>query len=485
MDNPTFLTLIRELASLPRETEWLEFKHNNSDPADIGEYISAISNSAALHGRPRGYVIWGVKDGTHDLVGTSFRPHEAKVSSQELENWLVGSLYPQAHFKIYEGSDGGRHFVAFEIAAAAHTPVRFKDFEYVRVGTYKKKLRDHPEIERKLWSVFQNKAFEDDIALDRATSEQVLQLLDYPEYFRLTQQPLPENRSAIIAKFEAERLILRGRDDRFEITNLGAILFARQLGNFGRVARKALRVIIYKGANRIETIKEQNGSSGYAIGFEGAIRYINDQLPQNEQIGQALRREVRMYPELAVRELVANALIHQDLTITGAGPTVEVFADRMEITNPGVPLIDPLRFIDEPPRSRNETLASLMRRMAMCEERGSGIDKVISSIEEYQLPAPDFRVTQQSTVAILLGPRDFAAMDRPDRVRACYQHACLWYVSGKRITNASLRQRLGIKVTNYPVASRVLRDAQDAKLIKPYAPNGEAKKDISYVPYWA
>ena len=76
----------------------------------------------------------------------------------------------------------------------------------------------------------------------------------------------------------------------------------------------------YRGENRVDTLKEQPGGKGYAVGFEGAIRYINDQLPQNEQIGEAFRKTVRMYPELAVRELVANALVHQDFTITGAGP---------------------------------------------------------------------------------------------------------------------------------------------------------------------
>ncbi len=470
---------------MPKETEWLEFKHNNENPQEIGEYISAIANSAALLCRQSGYIIWGVDDKTHQLLGTTFKPLDAKVQSQELENWLIGHLHPQVHFKILETDESDSHFVVIEISAAAHTPVRFGDNEFIRVGTYKKKLRDHPEIERKLWAAFQNKAFEDDIAFANAKSEKVLQLLDYPDFFRLTNHPLPDNRSAIIERLLSERLIIERGDDLYDITNLGAILFARQLDTFGRLSRKGLRVIIYKGDNRIETVKEQPGGKGYAVGFQGAIRYINDQLPQNEQIGQALRREVRMYPELAIRELVANALIHQDLTLSGTGPTVEIFSDRMEITNPGVPLIDTLRFIDEPPRSRNETLASLMRRMAICEERGSGIDKVIAGIETYQLPAPDFRVTQQSTIAVLLGPRDFSKMDRGDRIRACYQHACLWFVSGKRISNASLRTRFGIKEQNYPQASRVLRDTVDAKLIKPYSSSSESKKDVSYVPYWA
>jgi ATP-dependent DNA helicase RecG len=157
----------------------------------------------------------------------------------------------------------------------------------------------------------------------------------------------------------------------------------------------------------------------------------------------------------------------------------------MEITNPGVPLIEILRFIDEPPRSRNETLASFMRRMAVCEERGSGIDKVIFNVEVFQLPAPDFRITGDSTVTVLYGPRKFSQMNRDERVRACYQHACLQYVSGKRMTNASLRKRLGIDDANYPQASRIISDAMDDKLLKPHGGSIESKKYASYVPFWA
>lgn len=192
-----------------------------------------------------------------------------------------------------------------------------------------------------------------------------------------------------------------------------------------------------------------------------------------------------MYPEIAIRELVANALIHQDFNITGAGPMVEIFVDRREITNPGVPLIDTLRFIDEPPPSRNEVLAALMRRMAICEERGSGIDKVISSVKTFQLPAPHFRVAPSSTVAILLGPRKFAQMNKDERIRACYQHACLQHVSGQRMSNASLRKRLGIKDSNYPQASRIIKDTIEVGLIKPHAEGSGSKRDASYVPFWS
>lgn len=477
--------LLNALVGLPRETEWLEFKHNNAAPDDIGEYISAIANAATLHGQDRGYIVWGVEDGTRALLGTTFEPREMKIGNEELENWLSTQLAPRIHFEIHEADIAGKHFAVIQVPAANHTPVRFKEFDYIRVGTYKKKLRDYPEKERAIWLKFATSDFESGIALASATSDQVLSLIDYPNYFRMMGQPLPDNRAAILERLKAERIIKHKDDDHFDITNLGALLFARSLGEFGSLSRKALRVVIYRGENRVETVKEQPGGKGYAVGFEGAIRYINDQLPENEQIGQALRREVPMFPKLAIRELVANALIHQDFSVTGAGPIVEIFSNRMEVTNPGKPLIDTLRFIDEPPRSRNESLASIMRRLSVCEERGSGIDKVISQVELYQLPPPDFRATDGSTVTVLYGPREFAKMDRTERIRACYQHACLWFVSGKRMTNASLRQRLGIKDSNYPVASRVLRDTLDAELIKAHASGSESKKDASYVPFWA
>ena len=479
-----FEELVRSVTRLGREAEWVEFKRDNADPQQTGENISAVSNAAALHHKSSGYIVWGIDDESHAIVGTGFVPRQEKKGNQELENWLVTQLEPRIDVKIHEGHVGGHHMVVFEVEPAFSTPVRFRGTEYIRVGTYTKKLADHPEKERLLWAIFSATPFEEGLAATDVTSDDVLELIDYPEYFRLMEQPLPADRSAILSRLEAERTICRRSGDRYDITNVGGILFARTLPKLNRLARKALRVIIYRGDNRVETLKEQTGTKGYAVGFEGAVGYINDQLPQNEQIEQALRRSVRMYPEIAIRELVANALIHQDFNIRGSGPMVEIFGDRMEISNPGPPLIDPLRFIDEPPRSRNEALAALMRRMNICEERGSGIDKVVFHTEAFQLPAPDFRVAGESTVSVLYGPRSFSEMDRTERIRACYQHACLLHVSGKRMTNASLRKRLGVEDRNYPMISRVIKDTIDCGLIRRHG-GGESRRDASYVPFWA
>jgi predicted HTH transcriptional regulator len=208
------------------------------------------------------------------------------------------------------------------------------------------------------------------------------------------------------------------------------------------------------------------------------------QLPQNEVIEDALRKEVKLVPEIAIRELVANALIHQDFRITGASMMVEIYSNRVEISNPGEPIVPVERFIDGY-QSRNERLADLMRRMRICEEKSSGIDKVVQAAEIYQLPAPDFRTTHRRTVVVIFGPKDFEAMDRDDRVRACYQHCALKWVMGERMTNQSLRERFHQPESKSAIISQIISAAIEAKAIKPDEKVGGSRKYARYLPFWA
>jgi len=192
-----------------------------------------------------------------------------------------------------------------------------------------------------------------------------------------------------------------------------------------------------------------------------------------------------MFPRQAIRELVANALIHQDMTITGAGPLVEMFTDRLEITNPGQPLVQPERFLDFPPRSRNEAFAALMRRMRLCEEKGSGIDKVVHLAEVYQLPAPDFRTSETRTIVILFAHQDFAEMSKSDRIRACYQHCALKYVSNERMSNQSLRERFKLPESKAATASQVIGATKDAGLVKADESDTTSTRYARYLPFWA
>ncbi|MBK1644461.1 transcriptional regulator [Thiocapsa imhoffii] len=478
------LGILTELRKLPRETEWVEFKHNNADPEGIGEYLSALANAAALSGKVLAWLAWGIDDTTHDIIGTTFDPTTAKVGNEELESWLLRLLSPKINFRFYTFQAEDNPVVLLEIGAAFRHPVQFKGAEFIRIGSYKKKLKEFPEKERELWRVFDRTPFEKEIAADNIAAEEVLRLLDYPAYFDLLSLPLPEGRDGILAALATDDMIARGSGGNWNVTNLGAVLFAKRLADFRTLTRKAVRVVLYKGESRVETVREQEGSKGYAAGFEGLIGFVTNLLPSNEVIGQALRKQVPMFPELAIRELVANAVIHQDFHLAGTGPLVEIFGNRMEITNPGLPLVQTDRFLDSLPRSRNEALASFMRRIGVCEERGSGVDKVVFQTELYQLPAPIFEITDEHTRAVLFAHREFRDMDKADRIRACYLHACLRYVQRDYMTNTTLRERFGIDEKNSSMVSRIIKDSIEAGLICCHddTVGSRARK---YLPRWA
>jgi predicted HTH transcriptional regulator len=417
--------LLHQLRQLPSETELVEFKKNKCAPDEIGENISALANSAALLDADFAYIAWGVENSTHRIVGTVFAPSAEKVGNENLENWLSHLLSPRINFSFHKFEAEGQPVVLLKIPRAFPYPVQWKGQVYIRVGSYTKKLKDFPAKEQQLWRMLDRRTFETMVAIEHATDDDVLRLIDYPKFFDLIKIPLPPNKDQILTSLEQYGLLGRSEAGSWNVMNLGAILFAKKLDAFPNLARKAVRVISYKQGGRITGQTEQVENSGYASGFENLIGHITALVPPNEIMGKALRRTLPMYPTLAVRELVANALIHQDFSVTGAGPTIEIFADRMEITNPGASLVDPDRLLDSAPRSRNEKLAALMRKLGICEERGSGIDKVVFEIEYYQLPPALFELKGDATAATLFAYQPLSKMEKGARIRACYQHACL------------------------------------------------------------
>lgn len=475
--------LLKRLAKEPQETEWLEFKANFHSEKEIGERISALSNSACLKNKNFGYLVFGVEDTTHRVIGTTFKAKAHKKGQEELEHWLLNRLRPRIDIEVFEfDTEDNKHISLYKIPAASNSPTEFINISYIRVGSYTKKLGDYPLKASKLWKSFSKHSFEREIALKNTSTAAIIDLLDTSTYFDLIKSPYPTTQERVIEKFESEKFILK-TSKGYNITNLGAILFAKDLNKFEILKRKAIRVIVYKGKNRIETIREQIGRRGYAVGFVGLINWVNGQLPANEEIGKALRKETRMYPEIAIREIIANALIHQDFHEKGF-PIIEIFSDRVEITNTGLPIISTDRFIDEY-QSRNEQLADIMRRMGICEEKGSGFDKVVFYNELYQLPAVNILKQEQHTKVILYSYLPLNKMDKKDKIRACYQHACLKYVSNDIMTNETLRARFEIDDRNSAIASRIIRDTIVAGYIKKEDPTSKSRKHIKYLPFWA
>ena len=313
--------------------------------------------------------------------------------------------------------------------------------------------------------------------------QQVVNLLDTQAFFELLRLPYPTDQKGVLERLRQENLIDL-QTDGYAIRRLGALLLAKRLSDFGDLDRKAPRVVVYHSRSKLETKLDQESTKGYAVGFQSLVEFIMGQLPQNEVIERVFRREVKLVPEVIIRELVANALVHQDFQITGASVMLEIYSDRIEISNPGEPLVTPDRFIDGY-MARNERLANLMRRFALAEQKGSGVDRVIGAVETFQLPPPDFRIGYRRTSVVLFAPKGFEEMDRNERIRACYQHCCLRYVLNQRMTNQTLRERFKLPEAKAESISRTIRDSIAASKIRLFDPEQGSLRYRSYVPFWA
>ena len=476
--------LVTELCKLPNETQWVEFKHNNYLPEMIGQDISALANSATLHEKSCAYMLWGVDDTTHEIVGTEFNMQTVKKGQQELENWLRSLLSKNADFEFHSVMVEDKKVGVLIIHRAVNQTVMFQKVDYVRVGSYTKKLSEYPALQAQLWDRLRSSKFEERIAKQDLDMVTALGMLEYSTYFDLVKIPQPTNAEGICYYLEEEHILVKQDNGLYAITNLGAILFAKKLSDFPRLSRKAVRVVQYKGSNRLNMLKEYDGTKGYAVGFEGLLGFIDALLPTAEVINGALREKKTAYPSLAIREAVGNALIHQDFSIPGTGPVVEIFDGRIEITNPGTPMVDIKRIVDNPPKSRNEKLAELMRRLRICEELGTGWDKIVISCEMQMLPAPKIDLYEENTKVTLYAEMPFTSLSAEDKLWACYLHACIKQVENEQLTNTTLRERFGLKPSSSGSVSRLIKEAVNQKLIKPLDPE-TAPRYMRYIPYWA
>jgi predicted HTH transcriptional regulator len=471
--------LEKSLKPFPQELNEIDWKLGLSEKTEkLSQHISAFANYNG-----GGYLVFGI-DNDGQIIGIN--NEECEQILKTLGNIARQNLVPPILLDHSVAERQAKNILFIKIDEAKEKPVHLRSDSiynsYTRSAGQTRKL-DKIEVAN-LIAKSQGLRFEDGISETGLTAEAALKKIDFTSYFDLIERPLPSGNEAILDILCADKLV-RKNGGLFDITNLGAILFAKNIEEFDNLKRKAVRVIIYAGRDRLKTVKELDGKKGYASGFESLIDFINNLLPTNEVIKAALRADVKMYPEIAIRELVANALIHQDFNLTGTGPMIEIFSDRIEISNPGQPLIDTLRLLDAPPQSRNEKLASIMRRFKVCEERGSGIDKVVSETELFQLPAPDFIKTDNHFKAVLFSHKKLSQMSKDDKIRSCYLHCCLKYVAGDKMNNTSLRERFQIEEKNYPTASGIISKTIDVGLIKPFDINNKSKRYTSYIPFWA
>lgn len=455
----------------PSENQRLEFKEAKTqfDTRKLNEYCVALANEGG------GFLLLGIAD----------KPPRQIVGTQAFNDTvaMTEKLFQAVGFRvdIEEVMHPEGRVLVF------HIPSRPRGTAYHLDGKYLMRSGEAlvPMSEDQLRRIFAEGEPDwlEEPSRSELDAQQVIELLDTQSFFELLKLPYPTERKGVIDRLLGERLIDES-GGTYAIRRLGALLLAKHLDDFSDLARKAARVVVYAGTSKLDTKLDQTGSKGYAVGFQGLVRFIMNQLPQNEVIEDALRKEVKLIPEVVIRELVANALIHQDMRITGSSVMVEIYGNRIEISNPGEPIVPVERFIDGY-QSRNERLADLMRRMGICEEKSSGIDRVVQAAEFYQLPAPDFRVSHNRTVATLFGPKPLEDMDREDRVRACYQHCALKWVMSERMTNQSLRERFHLSESKSAIISQIIAATIEAGKIKPDEKVGGSRKYARYLPFWA
>lgn len=476
MEEEELASLLESLLNYGQECEWIEFKKNND--SEIGEYISALSNSATLHDKDESYLVFGVDDSTKEIVGT-------KVNFKDSDEIQIRSkLDPRTDFSANELYINGKRVLLFIIESAKQYPTKYCGEAFIRIKSSKTKLSKHADKEKILWQKLSQQKFESTLAYKCKDESELFSLLDCSKFFKLLKIPSPDSKEDAIKKLIEYKVIAK-KYNKIHITNLGAILFAIDLRKFDNLQRKAVRIIIYNGINKVAPSRfDETWYEGYAIIFESLIKFIELNLPINEVLSDTLRTDKKLYPIIAVREFMANALIHQDFSITGTSPMVEIYDNRMEITNPGSPLIAVDRFIDHAPESRNEKLAFMMRQIGICEERGSGVDRAIDACEIWQLPAPDIQNEDDYTRVTLFAPKPLNQMETKEKIRAVYQHCVLKYVAEDSMTNESIRKRFGIDDKNYPAASRIIKAAVEAGVIMPSNPELKANRYQKYVPYW-
>lgn len=475
--NKAIKLLENSLSPIPQELNGIDWKCALSDKSErLAHHICAFSNTQG-----GGFLVFGINNDDASFVEiTKIEVEEiANKLGNIAKNNLAWSIQLEHAVVDYKG-----HALLFiRIPEQTNKPIylRGKDIyeAYIRSAGHTVKMSR--EQIHELIAQSHGLAFEDRASMNVNSAEDVLRLLDYGKFFELLHKNVPTDVPRIITQLEEYGLIA-AKGDSYEILNLGALLFARELREFNNLRGKEIIVRRYESTNNRVLNIEYVCKSGYAVGFEDLIDFIAKNTSV-ERI-EVMRSHEPSYPIVAVRELLANMMVHQDFAIKGMVSTVEIFTNRITFTNPGSSLNDVNRLIDLPPHSRNEKMAQLMLLLDMCERRGSGIDRATDAIGQMKLPAYKAQSGDDFTRITLFPKKSVKDMTREERIAACYQHACLLYEDGLSINNMSVRERFNLNKNQTVLASRILSDTQQTGLIKPVNPEVEAKRYYAYIPYY-
>ncbi len=400
MDEQELKALLDELRALPQETEWAEFKVNYSEPQEIGEYISALSNGACLHNQQFGYLVFGIEDETHVAKGTNYKPKQAKIGNEELENWLIRLLDPRIDFRIYEFNYDSLPIVIFEIDAARNRPVKFRGMAYIRIGSYKKKLKDYPEKEGKIWG----KKTEEDWSAKVCQKASIEDLS--PEAIRKAKEEYRQKHAHLAQELDTwdditflnkARLAVQG-----QITNTAIMLLGKEESVHFLSPAVAEICWILKDEHGVERDYTHYGPP-FILNIERAFSKIRNITIRHMPDGTLFPIEITQYDPWVIREALHNCVAHQDYELKGRINIVET-PEGLIITNVGTFIpgsIDQVIREDAPSEIyRNPLLARAMVSLNMIDTIGSGIKRMFLTQKKRFFPMPDFDLSTPERVIV-------------------------------------------------------------------------------------
>lgn len=402
--NNSLSNLVLQLTFSSREHEIVEFKHNFHSVDEIGEDLSALANSACLYDVEQAYLIFGIKDNTKEIVGTTFKPHNKKAKGNEdLIPWLSRMMSPKLAFRVDEVvMDTGNHVIVFAVPAAISSPVAFCNIPYIRIDSYTKKLSEYPDEAAKIW---RKQATDWSVAICKEATIQDLsseaigraRVLFSAKNPKLTEIATWDD----ITFLNKAKLSINGKLTRTAILLLG-------LPESDHYLSPANPVItwILKDAHNVEKDYQHFGlpwllavPEVYAKVRNLKYRYIPD--------GSLFPDEVDQFDPYIIREALHNCIAHQDYTLGGKIVLVETEDATLTFLNSGEFLPRSIAHVveaDAPEqRYRNPYLCNAMVNLNMIDTIGSGIKRMFLIQKSKFFPLPDYDMRDNKVRVKIIG----------------------------------------------------------------------------------
>lgn len=403
--NPQECTsLLDRLRAEPRETEWLEFKRDRYEPQVLGEYISALANSACLLGKPRAYLVFGIEDGTHAVAGTSFDPAGEKgVGNQLLPIFLSQGLQPNVGYEFYPFTYHGKQVVLFEINPAFGRPVKFKGVAYVRDGTSKTQLTNHPDKERQIWSrhvdwsaqVCESASLAD---LDEAAIAKARREFKTKYPHQATEADRWDDKTFL----NKAKVTIQGR-----ITNAALLLLGKSESST-LLNPSVARISWLLKNERNADLDYEHFSPPFLLAGERVLARIRNLTVRELPGGTLFPIEMTQYDTWVIREALHNCIAHQDYGLRGRIQVVET-PESLLLTNVGSFLpgkVETVIHQDAPLEIyRNPFLAEAMVNLNLIDTQGGGIKKMFQKQRSRFFPMPDYDLSQPERVAVKIAGR--------------------------------------------------------------------------------